>query len=92
MLLGTSDGSNSTCGHNRSGGEEDDNFPPVEELLLNNGEAQKCQRTGPNDRHKGESEGNFGHTAEGDRNSATSPRLREGEHKGRCIRSTCGRK
>lgn len=77
-------------GHNRSSGEEADNFSPVEELLLNNGEAQKCQRRGPINRYKGESEGNFGYTAEGDRNRATSRRLREGKDQGRCIRSICG--
>lgn len=79
-LPDTSNGLNTTRGHDRSGGEEDGDFPSVEELLLNTGEAQDWQRTGSSDKHMtGGSEGIFEHTAEGNRNSAGSS---EGEHKG----------
>ena len=45
-LPDTSNRLNTTRGYNRSGGEEDGDFPSVEELLLNTGEAQDWQRTG----------------------------------------------
>lgn len=56
----TSNGLNTTRGHDRSGGEEEGNFPSVKELLLNTGEAQHWQGTGSSDKHvTGGSKGNF---------------------------------
>ncbi|KAL9124397.1 MAG: hypothetical protein Q9217_006269, partial [Psora testacea] len=81
-----SNGLNTTSGHGRSGGEEDDNFPPAEELLLGAGKAQKWQRTGSRDRHMtGGSEGNLEYTAKNDRNSAAGPRSSEDEHKEKVV-------
>ena len=82
-----------TYSHAHSGGEEDDDFPPLEELLTGTRKAQERQQVGLTDGHMiGGSEGNFKHVAKNDHNSAASPRSSEGENKGRYILLTCCRK
>ena len=82
-----------TYSHAHSGGEEEDGFSPLEELLTGTRKAQERQQVGSTDGHMiGGSEGNFKHVAKNDHNSAAGPRSGEGENKGGYIRPTCCRK
>lgn len=75
----TSNGLNSTRDHDCSNGE-DDNFSPAKKLLLNNGEAQECQRIGLSDEYIEGTKGSFGHTPESDCSGVASHRSSEDEY------------
>lgn len=82
-----------TYSHAHSGGEEENGFSPLEELLSGTRKAQERQQVGSTDGYMiGGSEGNFKHVAKNDHNSAAGPRSSEGENKGGYIRPTCCRK
>lgn len=80
----TSNGLNTSRTYGRSGVEEDDYLPTVEELLYGARNAQEWQQTGSSDKHvTGGSEGNLEDAVKNDHNSVASPGSSEGENEGK---------
>lgn len=88
MTPNTSYGLDITRGYDRSGSQEDDDLPTLEELLLGAEGTQESQRAGSSGEYVTEGSEGHDHAVKNDCNEVASPRSRRGERKGGYISFT----